>query len=89
MPKLRVSPRDEYLEKMVKIREGLPKDWRERVKEKHPEYDSSEGYNLLSRVYSLQTADAKLTPILAEIAKEHKRELRKAKKENQKKSNVS
>jgi hypothetical protein len=53
------------------IKEQLPKDWRKRLVVKHPEYDSLEMADLLSRVHSLRAADEVLTVILENIARDY------------------
>lgn len=58
------------------IKDQLPKDWRKRLAQKHPEYDSLEMADLLSRVHSLRAADESLTIILEAIAGDYQQFLR-------------
>ena len=50
------------------IKNKLPKDWRKYLAQKHPEYDSLEMADFVSRVHSLRAADETLTVILETIA---------------------
>jgi hypothetical protein len=63
-------------DRVQKIKESLPKDWRKRLAQKHPEYDSLDMADLLSRVHSLRASDESLTIILETIAGEYQQSLR-------------
>lgn len=49
----------------------LPKKWRLRFVELHPEYDSLAGGTLLNNVYNLRSTDLGVTELLEVLVAEH------------------
>lgn len=52
----------------------LPKDWRKRLANEYPQYDSLEMADFLTRVHSLRAADEQLTVIFEKIVADYQAE---------------
>lgn len=72
MSELRENPRKMLVAEVREIKNELPKNIRERIVAKFPEYDTKKGAALINNVLSLRTADARLTEILKAFHFEYK-----------------
>ena len=68
---MRKSNRDELKIRVAKAKPLLPGDYKRRVLERQPKYDTARGISRLNNVMSLVSADEELTIILEEIAQEY------------------
>lgn len=65
---LRQSPNDMYRARVEKVKPFLPKNFREIIFEKFPEYNTSSNSNLIMNVLAGRSSDVRLTEILEQIA---------------------
>lgn len=72
MTQLRENPRTKLTEQVAAIKEELPKNIRELIYKKFPEYNTAKGANLINNVLAGRTADARLTEILKAFHFEYK-----------------
>lgn len=67
MTELRENPRKKCKEEVAAIKNELPKNIRELIYSKFPEYNTAKGATLINNVLAGRTADLKLTDILKEF----------------------
>lgn len=72
MTQLRENPRTKLIEQVKAIKGELPKNIRERIFNKFPEYNTAKGAVLIQNVLAGRTADARLTEILKSLHFEYK-----------------
>lgn len=71
MNKLRQDPNAACKAEVEKIKKDLPKNIREQVCEKFPQYNTKHGSTLLNNVLAGRSADLRLTEILKRFAFEN------------------
>ncbi len=62
--------RDNLRNRIKQIKYHLPKNYSKMLRQKYPEYQTSEGINLVKNVVGLRSTDVKITEILEEIVTE-------------------
>jgi hypothetical protein len=69
----RINPAAELKNKIKKLKDDkrLPKDFRDILIERYPEYNTLEGGKLVEAVFLRRAADLRLTSIFEEIADEY------------------
>ena len=65
---LRIDPNTACKEEVQKIKANLPKNIRDRICEKFPEYNTKIGSKLMDNVLAGRSADLRLTEILKQFA---------------------
>lgn len=65
---LHQSPSKKCKAEVLEIKNDLPKNVKELIFEKFPQYNTAKGVNLISNVLAGRTADLKLTEILKSFA---------------------
>lgn len=72
----RKDERRSWIERVNRLKEtgSLPRNWRKRVINRNPVYNSVEGVHRMDNVYSGHVADVALIAIMEEIAKEYANE---------------
>lgn len=68
MIQLKSNPNQVFKNRVIEVKENLPKDWQNIVIKHYPKYDTKKGYHLMRNVYRLQSADVQLTEIMEKIA---------------------
>lgn len=65
----------QLFDRVKALKKKLPKYWRKRLVELHPEYDSLEMADYVARVHALRAASEPVTIILEEIVLEYQLEI--------------
>lgn len=65
---------DNVKQRMMKLKDKLPHNYRKLMVEKHPEYSTYQGRNLITNVVHLKSSDLRVVELLEEIIEDYKRD---------------
>ena len=69
--KIRTSPTEMYKNRVEAVKNKLPRNWRDLLLKENNIYNNNYGLQLLNNVYSLQTADVRITELMEAISKKY------------------